>query len=40
MTSKSDEDAKMAFSKLRYGYLNLPFFFKPIVKGSEDVRIS
>ena len=38
MTSKSDEDAKMAFSKLRYGYLNLPFFFKPIVKGSEDSK--
>lgn len=38
MTSKSDEDAKMAFSKLRYGYLNLPFFFKPVVKGSEDSK--
>jgi hypothetical protein len=38
ITSKSDEDAKMAFSKFRYGFLNLPFFFKPVVKGSEDSK--
>lgn len=38
MTSKSDEDAKMAFSKFRYGFLNLPFFFKPVVKGAEDSK--
>jgi len=36
ITSKSDNDASMAFSKFSYGYLNLPFFFKPIVKGAED----
>lgn len=38
MTSKSDEDAKMAFSKFKYGFLNLPFFFKPVVKGVEDSK--
>jgi hypothetical protein len=38
MTSKSDEDAKMAFSKFKYGFLNLPFFFKPVVKGAEDSK--
>jgi hypothetical protein len=41
LTSKSDEDAKKAFKKLSYAFLNLPFFFRPIVKGKEDsdVRI-
>jgi hypothetical protein len=38
MTSKSDEDAKMAFSKFKYAFLNLPFFFKPVVKGAEDSK--
>ena len=38
ITSKSDEDAKKAFSKFRYAFLNLPFFFRPIVKGREDGR--
>src|SRR6478736_822382 len=36
LTSKSDEDAKKAFKKLSYAFLNLPFFFRPIVKGKED----
>lgn len=41
LTSKSDEDAKKAFKKLSYAFLNLPYFFRPIVKGKEDsdVRI-
>lgn len=36
LTSKSDEDAKKAFRKLSYAFLNLPFFFRPVVKGKED----
>ena len=36
LTSKSDEDAKKAFKKLSYAFLNLPYFFRPIVKGKED----
>ena len=36
MTSKSDEDAKKAFKKLSYAFLNLPFFFRPVVKSKED----
>lgn len=36
LTSKSDTDAKKAFIKLSYAFLNLPFFFRPIVKGGED----
>jgi len=38
MTSKSNDDAEKAFSKFIYGFLNLPFFFKPIVKGVEDSK--
>lgn len=38
MTSKTADDAAKAFSKFSYGYLNLPFFFKPIVKGAEDSK--
>jgi len=38
ITSKSDDDASKAFSKLSYGFLNLPFFFRPIVKGAEDSK--
>lgn len=38
ITSKSNDDAEKAFSKLSYGFLNLPFFFKPIVKGVEDSK--
>lgn len=36
MTSKSDTDAKKAFIKFSYAFLNLPFFFIPIVKGATD----
>lgn len=38
MTSKSDADARKAFSKFSYGFLNLPFFFQPIVKGAPDSK--
>lgn len=38
ITSKSNDDAEKAFSKFIYGFLNLPFFFKPIVKGVEDSK--
>jgi hypothetical protein len=38
ITSKSNDDAEKAFSKLVYGFLNLPFFFKPVVKGVEDSK--
>jgi hypothetical protein len=38
MTSKSNDDAQMAFSKYSYGFQNLPFFFKPVVKGAEDSK--
>lgn len=36
LTSKSDEDAKKAFKKLSFAFLNLPFFFRPVVKSKED----
>lgn len=36
MTSKSDADAKKAFLKYRYMLLNLPFFFRPMIKGKLD----
>jgi len=36
MTSKTDTDAGKAFVKLSYAFLNLPFFFRPVVKGKED----
>jgi len=36
MTSKTDKDAKEAFSKLSYGFQNLPFFFQPILKNTAD----
>lgn len=38
MTSKSDKDASKCFSKFSYSYLNLPFFFRPVVKGKEDSK--
>tara|TARA_Y100000758_G_C16065674_1_gene426185 strand:+ start:956 stop:3550 length:2595 start_codon:yes stop_codon:yes gene_type:complete len=38
MTSKSDSDASKAFSKFSYAFLNLPFFFRPVVKGKEDSK--
>lgn len=36
MTSKSDADAKKAFLKYRYMLLNLPFYFRPLIKGKLD----
>lgn len=36
ITSKNDTDAKKAFSKFSYGFRNLPFFFRPVVKGRVD----
>lgn len=39
ITSKSDEDAKKAFAKFSYAYLNLPFFFRPVVRGKEDSKV-
>jgi hypothetical protein len=36
MTSQSDKDAKKAWLKLNYMFLNLPFFFRPVVKGVVD----
>lgn len=36
MTSQSDADAKKAWLKLVYMFLNLPFFFQPVVKGTVD----
>lgn len=36
MTSKTGTDAEEAFEKLSYMFLELPFFFRPVVKGKED----
>lgn len=36
MTSKSDDDAKKAFLKYRYMLLNVPFYFRPVIKGKTD----
>ena len=36
ITSKSNDDAKKAFLKYRYMLLNLPFFFRPLIKGKLD----
>jgi hypothetical protein len=36
ITSKSDADAKKAFLKYRYMLLNVPFFFRPLIKGKLD----
>lgn len=36
MTSKSETDVKAAFEKKQYAFGNLPFFFKPVVKGRDD----
>lgn len=34
MTSQNEDDAQKAFQKLSYMFRNLPFFFRPVVKGS------
>lgn len=36
MTSKSGDDVEEAFEKFSYMFLNLPFYFRPVVKGKED----
>lgn len=36
LTSQNDEDAKRAFQKFAYMFRNLPFFFRPVVKGAVD----
>lgn len=36
MTSKSGTDVEEAWDKFSYAFLNLPFFFRPVVKGRED----
>lgn len=38
LTSKTGEDAEAAFMKKQYAFANLPFFFKPVVKGTEDSK--
>lgn len=38
LTSKTGKDAEEAFAKKQYAFANLPFFFKPVVKGSEDSK--
>lgn len=35
-TSQKDDDAERLFARISYGFLNLPFFFRPVVKGAED----
>ena len=36
MTSKSDKDVKEVFKKFSYAFLELPFFFQPVVKGKQE----
>ena len=38
MTSKTEDDAVGIFKKMAYMFKNLPFYFKPVVRGSEDSR--
>ena len=38
MTSKTGDDAQEAFLKYSYGIQNLPFYFRPVVKGKIDDR--
>lgn len=38
MTSKTGEDGQEIFLKYSYGIQNLPFFFRPVVKGKIDDR--
>ena len=38
MTSKTGDDAQEAFLKYSYGIQNLPFYFRPVVKGKVDDR--
>ena len=36
LTSQSDEDAMKAFQKFSYMFRNLPFYFRPVVRGAAD----
>jgi hypothetical protein len=36
ITSQSDEDAMKAFQKFSYMFRNLPFYFRPVVRGAAD----
>lgn len=36
LTSQNDDDAKKAFMKFSYMFRNLPFYFKPVVRGALD----
>lgn len=36
MMSKSEDDVNEAFKKFSYAFLELPFFFQPVVKGKPD----
>lgn len=36
MMSKSEDDVEEAFQKFSYAFLELPFFFQPVVKGKAD----
>ena len=36
ITSKTEDDAQVAFNKYSYAIQNLPFFFQPVVKGKID----
>ena len=36
MTSKTEDDVIMLFKKLSYSFQNLPFYFRPVVKGKID----
>jgi hypothetical protein len=36
LTSQNDDDAKKAFMKFSYMFRNLPFYFRPVVRGALD----
>lgn len=36
ITSQNDDDAKKAFMKFSYMFRNLPFYFRPVVRGAAD----
>lgn len=36
LTSKSGDDVEETWEKLSYMFLNLPFYFRPVVRGKED----
>lgn len=40
LTSQNDDDAKRAFVKFSYMFRNLPFFFRPVVRGAIDSQKS